>query len=71
MFINFYIFYYKNDLNFSIYSNQGHDHSGSYAYTLKTNDDDTYSFISVDMCPRPGLGRPLNFFGYLNKVKIE
>jgi hypothetical protein len=21
------------------------------------------------MCPRPGLGRPLNFFGYLSKVK--
>jgi len=36
---------------------------------LRTKDGDSYSFISVDMCPRPGLGRPLNFFGRLNEVK--
>lgn len=52
---------------YRIYSNQGHDHSGSYEYTIKTDDGDSYSFIAVDLCPRPGLGRPFNFFGYLSQ----
>ena len=41
---------------------------GSYQYTLITNDNDTYSFVGIDMCPRPGAGRPFNFLGYINKV---
>jgi hypothetical protein len=62
---------YLKYLNFSIYSNQGHNHSGSYRYTIKTKDGDNYSFISVDMCPRPGIGGPFNFYGHLNNVKKE
>ena len=55
-------------LDLRVYSNQGHNHQGSYEYTLTTKDNDTYSFIGVDMCPRPGLGGPFNFFGRLNQV---
>lgn len=54
-----------------IYSYQGIDHNGSYAYTLKSKDGDIYSFIAVDLSPRPGLGAPLNFFGRLNEVKLH
>ena len=46
------------------------NHNGSYAYTLKTKDGDTYSFIAVDLCPRPGLGAPFNFYGRLNEVNF-
>ena len=53
----------------SIYSHQGQNHSGSYKYTLTTNDGDSYSFVSVDMCPKPGLGPPFNFLGSVTQVK--
>ena len=52
----------------SIYSHQGHQHTGSYQYKIETNDGDSYSFISVDLCPRPGIGRPFNLLGYLSQV---
>lgn len=58
----------SNKSLYRIYSNQGPKNKGSYQYTLKTNDNDTYSFVSIDMCPRPGPGRPFNFLGYINKV---
>ncbi|CAF0776147.1 unnamed protein product [Adineta steineri] len=50
---------------YRIYSNQGPLHKGSYQYTIKTNDNDTYSFVGLDMCPRPGAGRPFNFLGII------
>ena len=53
---------------FSIYSNQGPNHPGSYEYTLRTADNDTYSFVGLDMCPRPGAGRPFNFLGHISEV---
>ena len=37
---------------------------------MRTKDGDTYSFIAMDLCPRPGLGAPFNFFGRLNEVKF-
>ena len=52
----------------SIYSNQGPTHPGSYEYTLKTADNDTFSFVGLDMCPRPGAGRPFNFLGHISEV---
>jgi len=58
----------SNKSFYRIYSNQGPLHKGSYQYTLTTNDNDTYSFVGIDMCPRPGPGRPFNFLGYINKV---
>jgi hypothetical protein len=75
-FLSVLILFIKNPIdltfsNLSIYSHQGHDHQGSYEYTLKTKDKDTYSFIGVDMCPRPGLGAPFNFFGRLNQVNLK
>ena len=59
------LFYF---VSFSIYSNQGPSHQGSYQYTLTTKDNDTYSFVSIDMCPRPGPGRPFNFLGFMSRV---
>ncbi|CAF1350298.1 unnamed protein product [Rotaria sp. Silwood1] len=56
---------------YRIYSHQGHNHSGSYEYTLRTKDDDSYSFVAVDMCPRPGIGRPFNFLGHINKKEMK
>ncbi|CAF4143728.1 unnamed protein product [Rotaria sordida] len=56
---------------YRIYSHQGHDHSGSYEHTLTTKDDDTYSFVGIDMCPRPGLGRPFNFLGHISKKEMK
>jgi len=53
---------------YRIYSNQGRLNKGSYAYTLTTDDQDTLSFIGIDMCPRPGAGRPFNFLGYISNV---
>lgn len=58
----------SNKSFYRIYSNQGPLYKGSYQYTLKTNDNDTYSFVGIDMVPRPGPGRPFNFLGYINKV---
>ena len=52
----------------SIYSHQGASHKGSYQYTLTTNDNDTYSFVGIDLCPRPGAGRPFNFLGHISEV---
>ncbi|CAF3134178.1 unnamed protein product, partial [Rotaria sp. Silwood2] len=34
------------------------------------NANDTYSFIGIDMCPRPGIGRPFNTLGYVSEVFI-
>ncbi|CAF2727309.1 unnamed protein product [Rotaria sp. Silwood2] len=56
---------------YRIYSHQGHNHSGSYEYTLRTEDDDRYSFVAVDMCPRPGIGRPFNFLGHISKKEMK
>ncbi|CAF3242403.1 unnamed protein product [Rotaria socialis] len=56
---------------YRVYSHQGHNHSGSYEYTLSTKDGDTYSFVAVDMCPRPGVGRPFNFFGHITKKETQ
>ncbi len=61
----------SNKSFYRIYSNQGPLNKGSYQYTLTTNDNDTYSFVGIDMCPRPGAGRPFNFLGYINKVFIR
>ncbi|KAH9502794.1 Transmembrane protein 62 [Bulinus truncatus] len=30
-----------------------------------------YSFVGIDTCSKPGLHRPFNFFGFLNKPQIE
>jgi hypothetical protein len=68
--IDFCRFYLKQNFVLSIYSNQGPLNKGSYQYTLKTGDNDTYSFVGIDMCPRPGAGRPFNFLGHINKVFI-
>ncbi|CAF0901873.1 unnamed protein product [Adineta ricciae] len=57
--------------NYRIYSHQGPVHKGSYQYTLTTGDNDTYSFVGVDMCPRPGAGRPFNFLGHISKEEMD
>ncbi|CAF3329402.1 unnamed protein product [Rotaria sp. Silwood2] len=56
---------------YRIYSHQGISHKASYQYTLTTNDNDTYSFVSIDMCQRPGVGAPLNFLGYISKEELK
>ncbi|CAF0716595.1 unnamed protein product [Adineta steineri] len=56
---------------YRMYSNQGHEHSGSYEYTLKTNDGDSYSFVSVDLCPKPGLGGLLNIYGSITNKEMK
>ncbi|UJR16488.1 hypothetical protein I4U23_003391 [Adineta vaga] len=56
---------------YRIYSNQGPVHKGSYQYTLTTKDNDTYSFVGIDMCPRPGAGRPFNFLGHISKDEMN
>ena len=61
----------SNQSFYRIYSNQGRKYKGSYQYTLTTKDNDTYSFVGVDMCPRPGAGRPFNFLGHINTVIFE
>ena len=55
--------------SFRIYSNQGRKYNGSYGYTYTTKEGDTYSFLGLDMCPRPGAGRPFNFLGQISKVR--
>ncbi|CAF3466928.1 unnamed protein product [Rotaria sp. Silwood1] len=56
---------------YRIYSHQGVLHKGSYQYTLTTSDNDTYSFVGIDMCPRPGAGRPFNFLGHISKEEMN
>ncbi|UJR30002.1 hypothetical protein I4U23_017548 [Adineta vaga] len=56
---------------FRMYSHQGQVHSGSYEYTLRTKDNDSYSFISIDLCPKPGIGRPFNFFGLMSNKEMQ
>ncbi|CAF1094303.1 unnamed protein product [Adineta ricciae] len=56
---------------FRVYSHQGHLHGGSYEYTLKTKDNDSYSFIGIDFCPKPGVGRPFNFFGSISNKEMQ
>ncbi|CAF3775166.1 unnamed protein product [Rotaria magnacalcarata] len=56
---------------YRVYSHQGHNHSGSYEYTLRTKDGDDYSFVAVDMCLKPGVGRPFNFFGHITKKETQ
>ncbi|CAF0820817.1 unnamed protein product [Rotaria sordida] len=56
---------------YRIYSHQGVLHEGSYQHTLTTKDNDTYSFIGIDMCPRPGAGRPFNFLGHISKEEMK
>ncbi|CAF4158500.1 unnamed protein product [Rotaria sp. Silwood2] len=60
----------SNKSFYRIYSHQGVSHKGSYQYTLTTNDNDTYSFVGIDMCPRPGAGRPFNFLGHISKEEM-
>ncbi|CAF4268771.1 unnamed protein product [Rotaria socialis] len=55
---------------YRIYSHQGASHKGSYQYTLTTNDNDTYSFVGIDLCPRPGAGRPFNFLGHISEEEM-
>ena len=54
-----------------MYSHQGRNHTGSYQYTHRTKDGDVYSFISIDMCPRPGLARPFNVVGRVTDVRSD
>ncbi|CAF0755501.1 unnamed protein product [Didymodactylos carnosus] len=53
------------------YSHQGLNHSSSYHYVHKTSEGDQYSFIGIDMCPRPGAGRPFNFLGQITKSEMR
>ncbi|CAF0907568.1 unnamed protein product [Didymodactylos carnosus] len=53
------------------YSHQGPNHPSSYHYVYKTNESDQYSFIGVDMCPKPGAGRPFNFLGQITKSEMR
>ncbi|CAF0777759.1 unnamed protein product [Didymodactylos carnosus] len=53
------------------YSQQGRLHSSSYQYTLKTSDGDQYSFVGIDMCPKPAPGIAMNFFGHLTKSEMR
>ena len=59
----------QHDVSFyRLYSHQGKHHTSSYQYTLKTKDNDTYSFVSIDMTRQPGASLPFNFFGEISQV---
>lgn len=56
--------YYTN------YSVQGKKHHRSYMYNVEAGLE-TYSFIAVDACLKPGPKRPFNFIGILDQKEIK
>lgn len=55
---------------YSHYSIQGKKHARSYMYNVNTGPE-TYSFIAIDACLKPGPKRPFNFIGILDQDEIN
>ncbi|XP_020279068.1 transmembrane protein 62-like isoform X2 [Pseudomyrmex gracilis] len=55
---------------YSNYSIQGKKHPRSYMYNVNVGSE-TYSFIAVDACLKPGPKRPFNFIGVLDQHEID
>lgn len=55
---------------YSNYSIQGKKHPRSYMYNINTGFE-TFSFIAIDACLKPGPKRPFNFIGILDQNEIN
>lgn len=55
---------------YSNYSIQGKKHPRSYMYNVNVGSE-TYSFIAIDACLKPGPRRPFNFVGILDQQEID
>lgn len=55
---------------YSNYSVQGKKHPRSYIYNIVVGSE-TYSFIAIDACLKPGPKRPFNFIGVLDQREIS
>lgn len=55
---------------YSNYSIQGKKHPRSYMYNVNAGSE-TYSFIAIDACLKPGPRRPFNFVGILDQQEID
>lgn len=55
---------------YSNYSVQGKKHPRSYIYNVVVGSE-TYSFIAIDACLKPGPKRPFNFVGVLDHREIN
>ncbi|XP_050451450.1 transmembrane protein 62-like isoform X2 [Cataglyphis hispanica] len=55
---------------YSNYSIQGKKYPRSYMYNVNVGSE-TYSFIAIDACLKPGPRRPFNFIGILDQQEID
>lgn len=55
---------------YSNYSIQGKKYPRSYIYNVNVGSE-TYSFIAIDACLKPGPRRPFNFVGILDQQEID
>lgn len=68
---NFDIINFDSKNNYYLYySIQGKKHPRSYMYNIDTGLE-TYSFIAIDACLKPGPKRPFNFIGILDQDEIN
>ncbi|KYN02695.1 PREDICTED: transmembrane protein 62-like [Cyphomyrmex costatus] len=68
---NFDIISFDSQNNYYLYySIQGTNHPRSYMYNVHTGLE-TYSFIAIDACLKPGPKRPFNFIGILDQYEIN